>query len=49
VNARDLFLVTFEWLKGDKYESKYESDLNYDGIVNLTDYAILARHWHESE
>ncbi len=49
VNESDLSLVTFEWLNGSEEESKYESDLNHDGIVNFIDYAIWAGHWHESE
>jgi hypothetical protein len=48
VNEHDLRLVNHQWLKGNQYESKYESDLNGDGIVNLRDFAEFAQKWRQN-
>jgi hypothetical protein len=37
---RNLFLAIFPSSSGD--------DLNYDGLVNFNDFAVLANHWLES-
>jgi hypothetical protein len=49
VNLFDIDRLTEHWLEDDCFTCGwcYEADLNYDFVVDLKDYALLAAQWLE--
>ena len=48
IDVVDLEVLTFGWMYDNEYDESYEgqfADINYDGVVNIKDFAYMAKNW----